>query len=487
MSNKDINQQKTCAITQKPVDSETAFKFNFNGQDFYFSEPFDRVFKLGLSMGQFEMPQRFLAFLSGVQDNLTKQEIKRYATQFSPIELLDDWESLLNPFQDARFSEDLKIDHSEKYKTPAEVYEELSKTVIGQDVAKRAVSVALINHILNVSKPLTTEVTHSDKNHVLLLGKSGSGKTLLANSAAKIFDLPFATGDALSYSPTGFQGSDTDSVVHDLIVNADLSFDFAETGIIFIDELDKLCSRNNFSHDSFIKMTQSSFLKLVEGKSVKVPATVYGGNLGEFDYINTHNMLFFFGGAFNGLADIIAKKMGKNNASNKIGFIKNTEEENKNKEIDEALKSYEIFSLATEDVMVDSLIEFGVLSELVGRIPTIVPLKPLSKEDLVSVLLKSDVSPLIKYQQTFETSGYQIEFTEEYVNTVADKAYKSAIGTRSLHAIVKSSLSRVMFDLIKLGEASGPMKKIIFDQKLFTDPGNYEVVSVKKSRKKVAS
>jgi ATP-dependent Clp protease ATP-binding subunit ClpX len=185
-------------------------------------------------------------------------------------------------------------------------------------------------------------------------------------------------------------------------------------------------------------------------------------------------MLFFLGGAFNGLSDILAKKMGKKDRT--LGFIKHNEE--KNKEIDEALKSYEIFSHASREEMVEALIEFGMLSELAGRIPTIVPLKPLSKDDLMSVLTQSSTSPIAKQKSIFAKSGYNLEFTDEFLNELVDKSYNSAVGTRALDSYVKQAVNQASFDLLSLLKSSTKDGKVLITNECLKDPGKYEVSKV---------
>jgi ATP-dependent Clp protease ATP-binding subunit ClpX len=155
-------------------------------------------------------------------------------------------------------------------------------------------------------------VNQTDKHHILMLGRSGSGKTLIANTVAQSLSLPFVMGDATSYSPTGFQGQDVDSVVHDLLIAAEMDFDLCEQGVVFIDEIDKICGANSDDgrNKNFAGSTQATFLKLIEGKNIKIPAEGLGGARGSTVNIETSRILFFFGGAFNGLADILAKKWG---------------------------------------------------------------------------------------------------------------------------------------------------------------------------------
>jgi ATP-dependent Clp protease ATP-binding subunit ClpX len=186
--------------------------------------------------------------------------------------------------------------------------------------------------------------------------------------------------------------------------------------------------------------------------------------------LSSERMLFFFGGAFNGLADILAKKMGKQDR--KVGF--RSEDNTKSEKLDEALKSYEIFSEASREELVEALIEFGMLSELVGRIPTIVPLKPLDKNDLRNVLQTSSTSPIIKQIKIFEKNGYKLQFTDEFLNEIVDLSYKSATGTRALDSYVKKAVSIASFDLLSTSKVKMFKNSVIIGKSCISNPISYE-------------
>ncbi len=455
------NKKSTCVICDNIVEEETGFMFNFNDDVYWFCESHAKPFKMGMSLGQVEINSKFLSFISSLPDSEIKDDFKKQLKQLTPM-------SKLVP---QKTQSDTAVQVKDELNTPKQLCDKISQVVIGQEDAKRSISVSVINHLQFINDT-NKNTSHSDKHHVLMLGKSGSGKTLIANTVAKLYDLPFAMGDATNYSPTGFQGSDAESVVHDLFLESNLDIESTEKGIIFVDEIDKICTNNKNANriESLATSTQSTFLKLIEGKNVKVPGPVYGDMHGTFTNINTNNMLFFFGGAFNGLADIVANKMGKK--SRTIGFIKT--DEDKTKDIDEALKSYEIFSQANREDIVESLIEFGMLSEFIGRVPTIVALKPLSKEDLTKVLFESKVSPLEKQKTIFSKSGYTIEFTSEFVDKLVDISYRSAVGTRALDSYVKKAVSMASFDLLSLN--SGNHKgRVIIKEDCILNPSLYEL------------
>ena len=467
---KNEKELANCIICGTSVDPNISFVFNFNEDLCYFCNSHSEPFKMGISIGQLEINSKFLAFISNLPDPVSKQDLRRSLMQLVPMTKVQ-----TSTLEKKNMREEIITNIF----TPQELYDELCKTVIGQELAKKSVSVAVINHLQFIEDDDDeVEITHSDKHHVLLLGQSGSGKTLITNSIAKFFNLPFTTGDATNYSPTGFQGADADSAVYDLLLSTDMNFELAERGIVFIDEIDKICASNKKSdkHESFIGSTQSTLLKLVEGKTVKVPGQVYGGEPGSSANLDTSRMLFFFGGAFDGLAEIVAKKMGLKDKV--VGFRQKDEE--KNKELDEAMKSYEIFAQASREVMAESLIEFGMLSELVGRIPTFVPLKPLGKEELKKILLESSVSPTLKQKTFFAKSGYDIEFTEECIDEIVKLSHKSTTGARALDSYVKQCVSAASFDCLNLHRNPVKNGKVIISTDCILDPTKYQKIVIPK-------
>jgi ATP-dependent Clp protease ATP-binding subunit ClpX len=449
----------TCVACSNAV-TENDFAFYFDSEVYYFCESHAQPFRMGLSLGQLEINQKLISYLSNLKEPITKNDIKKALMQFVPMTKMEQ-EGKLELVPEQTFS----------FETPKEIFDELSKSVIGQDIAKKNVSVSVINHLAYIDD--FSETNQSDKHHVLLLGKSGSGKTLIANNIAKMLNLPFSVGDATSYSPTGFHGQDAESVVHDLLVDTDMNFDLAERGVVFVDEIDKICNsgKSITRHESFIGSTQSTFLKLIEGKIVKVPGQLFGDPPGSSYNIDTSRMLFFFGGAFNGLADIVAKKMGMKEKT--MGLIKT--DESKNKEIDQALKDYEIFAQASREELVDALIEYGMISEFIGRIPTVAPLKPPGKEELMKVLLDSNTSPVKKQTDIFSKSGFNLTFTEDFLNEVVNLSYQSSTGTRALDSYVKKAVSFASFDLLSLAKIKSSKGSIIINKNCLKNPADYTV------------
>jgi ATP-dependent Clp protease ATP-binding subunit ClpX len=459
---KNKASQDTCVICSSPVEPELDFSFEFNEEIYYFCESHAEPFRMGLSLGQLEINHKFVTLLSSLPEPITRSDIKKQLMYFVPMSRIADYKEI------NLSSPELEADIS--ISTPKEFYNELSKVVIGQEQAKKAISVSVINHLNQVSETDFTAPT--DKNHVLMLGKSGSGKTLIANTTANLLNLPFVSGDATGFSPTGFHGADVDSVCYDLLIDTEMNFDLAEKGVVFIDEIDKICfdSKSSGKYESFVGSTQATFLKLVEGKMIKVPGQLFGDPPGTSVNLSSEKMLFFFGGAFNGLAEIIAKKMGKTERS--LGFL--SKDNDKINKLDESVRSYEIFAQASREELVESLIEFGMLSELIGRIPTIVPLKPLSKEDLKNVLLDSKTSAILKQIKNFERCGFKLEFTDDFIEKTINLSYESATGTRALDSYVKKAVSIASFDLLSTSKASFNQDLITINSECLSEPHKYQ-------------
>jgi ATP-dependent Clp protease ATP-binding subunit ClpX len=278
--------------------------------------------------------------------------------------------------------------------------------------------------------------------------------------------VPYVSGDATSFSPTGFQGSDSDSVITDLLIKANGEPGLAEKGVVFIDEIDKLASNMSSATrlESFHYSTQSTLLKLIEGKKIKVNSSALGEQGSPPVVVDTSSILFCFGGAFNGLEKIVAKKLGLTEGS--IGF-RNT----KSADYETQIKNYEIYEKASHEILSESLIEYGMSTEFVGRIQSIVPLVPLSKEQMLYCLLQLEDSPIIKNQIMFAESNVELMFDEEYYDEVVEKAIKSGTGTRALNSIVKASLSSAAFDL--LGLQHSQVKKVSISKGCVSNPKLY--------------
>lgn len=320
-------------------------------------------------------------------------------------------------------------------KTPVEIKEELDKYIIGQDDAKVAIAIAVYNHYKRMD--IQSDVKLS-KSNVLMLGPTGSGKTLIAQTVADMLDVPFAIADCTALTEAGYVGDDVENVLSKLLNAADGDVAKAERGIVFLDEIDKIASFNlgaNLTKDPSGQGVQQALLKLVEGTIANVP--LHGGRKNPNEKcveINTENILFICGGAFQGLHEIINKRTAKNNTG--IGFGACVEKE-REKSVGEALKE-----VTTEDI-----IKFGIIPELIGRLPIIVSLDELTEDAMVEILVKPKDCLVNQYKEFFKYDGIDLEFTPEALREMARKTIKRKTGARGLRGIIEETLKDSMFQL----------------------------------------
>ena len=364
--------------------------------------------------------------------------------------------------------------------TPKEIKEQLDEYIVGQDDAKRVLSVAVYNHYKRINYNLLAEKDKSDpdaaieleKSNILMVGPTGSGKTLLAKTLARILKVPFASADATTLTEAGYVGDDVENILLKLIQNADFDIQKAQKGIIYIDEIDKIAKKQqnvSISRDVSGEGVQQALLKIFESTLASVPPQ--GGRKHphqEMLQIDTTNILFICGGAFVGLENMVKERLNK---KQELGFNSVLKGVKEKQPVD-----------FKKDLQPQDLIKFGLIPEFVGRLPVVVGLSDLNEKALVSILTEPKNSIIKQYKKMFKIDGVELEFQPEAIRAIARKAIELKTGARGLRTILEDAMLDIMFDT----PDDNSIEKIIITEKFITDRlENIQII--RKTKQNIAS